>query len=203
MTPKIRLPFQGKYLKTQKFGDTLDWYVAAVGYPHNGIDYAMPEGTKLYAVDEGKVSYADYTPDRDGLGMNIRHSWGMSQYWHLSRLYKKTGDSVQKGELLGLSGSTGFATGPHLHFGIKVDGAGSPGMRDWTDPALYFQGDTSEPELPTNKPKTYLVRPGDTLWKISEKFYGSGIYWKKIYDENRDRIKMPGLIHALQLIRIP
>ena len=203
MTPKIILPFRGNFPITQKFGAASNWYVSIYGYPHNGIDYAMPERTPIYAVDDGKITYADNTPDRDGLGINTEHEWGMSQYWHLSTLEKSAGDIVKKGDRIGLSGNTGFSTGPHLHFGIKVNDAGAAGMRGWTDPTPYFLSENMEPELTSPVKKRYFVKSGDTLWGISEKFYGNGIYWKKIYEANKGIIKNPNVIKTFQLLEIP
>lgn len=49
---------------------------------------------------------------------------------------------------------------------------------------------------------SYTIRSGDTLWKIANKFYGSGVYWQKIYDDNADILKSPDKIYAGQVITI-
>ncbi len=203
MEPRIRKPFDGLYPITMRYGDSFDWYIKIAGYPHNGMDFGMKDGTPLFAVDQGVVSYADNVPDSDGLGINIRHDWGMSQYWHLSKLIAKMGAVVKKGELIGFSGHSGWVTGPHLHFGVKVNGVDVGNMRGWADPALYFEdGNIQDPE-PIEVAKTYLVKPGDSLWKISEKFYGSGTFWRKIWDANKINIKDPNKISIFQVLRIP
>jgi len=126
---KIRLPFNGSFRITQHFGARYAWYIKIAGYPHNGIDYATPMNTAILACDDGEIVYADNTPDADGLGINIKHKWGISQYWHFKRITAKLGAKVKKGEIIGYSGRSGWATGPHLHFGIKVQGDSPSGMR--------------------------------------------------------------------------
>lgn len=203
MNPKIRLPFEGKYPITFRFGENPDWYVRRVGYPHNGVDFGMPRGTPVLACDDGKVWYADNIPDSDGIGINIGHEWGLSQYWHLTMCVAKWGDEVKKGETIGFSGDTGWATGPHLHFGIKVKDDSPPGMRGWTNPVPYLEGPVFQPMLPAIESRTYRVRIGDSLWKIALKFYGNGYHWRKIFDANKDKIGDPGLIYPFQKLVIP
>ncbi len=203
MEPRIRKPFDGLYPITMKYGDSFPWYIKIAGYPHNGIDFALPVGTPVFATDAGTVSYADNVPDADGLGINIVHSWGMSQYWHLSQLIAKIGAHVNKGELIGFSGASGWATGPHLHFGVKVNGINVANMHGWADPALYFESNNATPPAPADVKKTYIVKGGDTLWSIAKKFYGNGSFWRRIWDNNRDKISDPNLIKPWQILRIP
>jgi murein DD-endopeptidase MepM/ murein hydrolase activator NlpD len=203
MEVKIRKPFVGDYPITFYFGENPAWYVSKYGYPHNGIDFAMKVGTPIIACDDGKVVYADSIPDADGMGVNILHKWGISQYWHLSKVSATLGQEVKKGDTLGYSGMTGFATGPHLHFGIKVYDNPCPGMRGWTNPLPYFSEGYVEPAPPAIVPRSYIVRPGDTLWKIAERFYKNGTFWRKIYDANQDKIKNPNVIYPFQKLRIP
>ena len=203
MRLKIIKPFDGSYPITFRFGDDPSWYTKIVGYPHNGVDYGMPVGIAIKACDDGKVSYADNIPDRDGLGINICHSWGLSQYWHLSRLSAKYGDEVKKGDDIGFSGATGFATGPHLHFGIKVLGREVPGMRGWSNPLKYFGKEIGPSVEPKPVSLHYIVLPGNTLWGIAEKYYGKGYFWRKIWEANKDKIENPNIIYPLQRLLIP
>ena len=200
---KIGYPFEGKYPISFKYGEAPEWYLRAFGYPHNGVDFAMPIGVKVIACERGVISYADNIPDSNGKGINIAHEQGMSQNWHLSVINKRYGDMVEKGEEIGMSGDTGFVTGPHLHFGFKLPSLASQEMRGWVDPLPLFEEPITEPALPPTKPKKYTVKSGDTLWKISERFYGSGYHWQKIFDVNRDKIKAPALIYPFQEITIP
>lgn len=201
--PKIRKPFDGDFPITQRFAEALPWYVAITGYPHNGIDFGLPEGTPVIATDDGTISYADNVPDSDGKGINIIHNWGISQYWHLSELSAKLGQEVKKGDLIGYSGNTGWSTGPHLHFGIKVKGQGLENMRGWNDPALYFDEAPTQPTAPAIKPVKYTIKKNDTLWGIAEQFYGQGYYWTKIYEANKSVIANPTFIYPGVTINIP
>lgn len=203
MKPIIRLPFEGKYPISQKFGTAYPWYVKIAGYPHNGIDYAIPKGIPILACDDGLVTYADNVADSDGMGVNLQHRWGLSQYWHLSKLVAIFNKTVKKGNLIGYSGASGWVTGPHLHFGIKVHGAGAPGMRGWTNPKSYFESAYQEPVPAMPVDRFYRVKWGDSLWKIAEKFYGNGGHWSTIYKANKDKIKNPSVIYPFQRLRIP
>ena len=103
------------------------------GRTHKGIDVALPVGTPLKAVMDGTVSAAGSgTGERSyGLYVVIQHSGGKSTlYAHMSRIQVKVGDTVVKGQIIGLSGNTGFSTGPHLHFELGVNGT-------HTNPAAY------------------------------------------------------------------
>lgn len=200
---KIRKPFDGQFYITQKFGASPDWYIKIAGYPHNGLDFSMPTGTPILAVDDGVIQYADNTPDADGLGINLKHAWGLSQYWHLSELTARFGQAVKKGDRIGLSGASGWATGPHLHFGLKADDIVDPAMRNWTDPEPWFEIVLNDPVILPAGDRFYLVMPGDNLWKISHKFYGNGIYWQKIFAANKDKIANPNLIRPFQKLLIP
>ena len=203
MKPKIRKPFEGTYPVTFCFGDNPDWYVKVVGYPHNGVDFGMPVGIAIMACDDGIISYADNIPDSDGLGINISHSWGLSQYWHLSKLVAKYGNEVKKGDVIGFSGKTGFATGPHLHFGTKVLGQEVSGMRGWINPIDYFEDIIGTPITPPVVNRYHIVLPGNTLWGIAKKYYGKGYLWHRIYEANKEKIKNPNIIYPLQKLLIP
>lgn len=74
-----------------------------------------------------------------GISITLEHRWGKSLYAHLSEVKVKVGDKVKRGKVIGLSGSTGFSTGPHLHFGIKLKDADiNNGYLGYSDPNPYF-----------------------------------------------------------------
>jgi len=89
--------------------------------PHSGVDLKAAEGTPIKAANRGRVVLvADHF--FGGLSAVMDHGGGIhSMYFHLSKIRVKTGQIVEKGDLIGLSGSSGRATGPHLHFGIKLN----------------------------------------------------------------------------------
>lgn len=186
-----------------RYAEAREWYIKIAGYPHNGVDFAMPDGVPILASDDGVISYADNVPDSDGLGINIIHEWGLSQYWHLSKLIAKLGAPVKKGDLIGMSGHSGWATGPHLHFGVKVNGLNIENMRGWADPMLCISDEVVEPQDQCNQMKTYKVIAGDTLWKIAQTFLGSGSKWPYVYRLNQDIIKDPNLITVGMVLQIP
>jgi len=86
---------------------------------HMGIDYGVNNGTPVFAVSGGLITFADYTVD-DGYMIIIQHQNDyISIYKHCSSLIKKVRDNVTHGELIALSGNSGKnTTGPHLHFEI-------------------------------------------------------------------------------------
>ena len=95
------------------------------GRTHKGIDVALAIGTPIKAVMDGVVSAAQSgSGERSyGLYVTIEHSGGMSTFYaHLSKINVKVGDKVVKGDIIGLSGNTGYSTGPHLHFELRVNG---------------------------------------------------------------------------------
>lgn len=89
---------------------------------HRGIDYVAPTGTPVYAAGDGRVVTAGYTR---GNGNFVVLSHGQkyeTKYLHLSKLYAKRGQSVEKGQIIGKVGATGYATGPHLHYEFLANG---------------------------------------------------------------------------------
>lgn len=97
------------------------------GRKHDGVDIAVPNGTKVKASTAGTVLFA-------GFGTNANHYNGYGNvvviangantqlYGHLSKILVKKGDIVTSSNIIGLVGSTGHSTGPHLHFEIRISG---------------------------------------------------------------------------------
>jgi murein DD-endopeptidase MepM/ murein hydrolase activator NlpD len=91
---------------------------------HRGVDYGAPEGAPVVAVTSGMVVSATYD-DANGRMVRLRHSSGYESYYlHLSAFASgiRAGSQVSQGQTIGLVGSTGLATGPHLHFGLTRNG---------------------------------------------------------------------------------
>ncbi len=90
---------------------------------HKGIDISASSGSAIYAAASGTVTTAGYSSSQ-GNYIVISHGSGVSTvYMHCSALYVSAGDSVTSGQTIAAVGSTGISTGPHLHFGVMVDGS--------------------------------------------------------------------------------
>ena len=92
---------------------------------HRGVDYGAPTGAPVVAVASGAVMSATYD-DSNGRMVRLRHTSGyQTDYLHLSRFAPgiRAGGHVDQGEVIGYVGSSGLATGPHLHFGLTKNGA--------------------------------------------------------------------------------
>lgn len=139
----LRLPFRGgeQYLVTQGY--------CKGGWDHSGyqVDFAIPEGTPVVACSAGRVvqlgTYSGTCTDVDpaceldrfekgGLFVKLQHpcsesgyAW-YSSYLHLNSQSVTNGQQVQAGQIVGLSGNTGWSTGPHLHFHIRKGPANNP-----------------------------------------------------------------------------
>jgi murein DD-endopeptidase MepM/ murein hydrolase activator NlpD len=103
---------------------------------HLGVDYAAPTGTPALTVGDGVVEFSGV---QGGFGNGSNHS---TVYAHLSRILVRKGQSVQKGQTIGAVGSTGWSTGPHLHFEFRVNGV-------HVDPDKVIQQAQSTPLSPT------------------------------------------------------
>lgn len=90
--------------------------------PHLGVDYGAPTGTAVRSVGDGVVEFAG---SQNGYGnvVQVRHGGDRSTlYAHLSKIDVRTGQRVDQGQRVGAVGSTGWATGPHLHFEFRING---------------------------------------------------------------------------------
>ena len=90
---------------------------------HSGIDIVAPHGTLVKAADGGQVVQAGYFGGY-GNSIMIYHGGGFATWYaHLSSINVSVGQAVQRGQVIGLVGSTGWATGSHLHFEVRINGA--------------------------------------------------------------------------------
>jgi murein DD-endopeptidase MepM/ murein hydrolase activator NlpD len=97
------------------------FYGKRSGRHHDGIDISAPKGTLFVASQSGKVIYAGWMKGY-GKVMIIKHPKSVyTVYAHASKIFFKKGEQVQKGQRIGKIGATGRATGPHLHFEIRVN----------------------------------------------------------------------------------
>jgi len=104
------------------------------GYPHfhTGIDLVAPFATPVYAADDGVIALVGSSSSGYGRYVVIAHSGGLDTlYGHLSTTLVKVGQLVSQGQTIGLEGSTGNSTGPHLHFELRI-------KQQPIDPAPYL-----------------------------------------------------------------
>lgn len=95
---------------------------ARAGRPHRGIDIAAPTGTPVVALADSRVSVVGEHGDY-GLLVELEHGAGwVSRYAHLSSATVQVGEVLKAGAPLGQVGTSGNATGPHLHFEVRLDG---------------------------------------------------------------------------------
>ncbi|MEG4800747.1 peptidoglycan DD-metalloendopeptidase family protein [Microcoleus sp. ARI1-B5] len=108
------------------------------GRMHKGIDIAGPIGTPIMAADSGVVTYAEWNDGGYGYLVEITHADGSETvYAHNSRILVQKGQKVERGEQISEMGSTGFSTGPHLHFEVHPAGQGA------VNPMAFLPDDTS------------------------------------------------------------
>ena len=89
---------------------------------HKGLDIAARQGTPILATANGKITFAD-SKGQLGKVVFINHGHGIvTRYAHLSKILKKEGDIVKRGDKIALMGNTGRSTGPHLHYEVRLNG---------------------------------------------------------------------------------
>ena len=116
----FQLPIESKI--TSSFGNKRLFNGELKSY-HNGVDFRAPVGTPVFAANSGVVKLADNL-FYSGKVVIIDHgNLIFSIYAHLSKFDVTAGQQIEKGKQLGLTGATGRVSGPHLHWGVKVNGA--------------------------------------------------------------------------------
>lgn len=156
MAIKLLVPVNGPI--TQLFGLNPELY-KKWGFPgHNGIDYGIPNGTPIMAAASGTVAMVGFENGGYGNYVKLTHTDGSKTYYtyyaHLASAAVAAGQKVKAGAVIGYSNNTGASTGPHLHFGLKIDGE-NPAYKGYVDPMPYFSaagaeegGEGVEAELP-------------------------------------------------------
>jgi len=92
-------------------------------YGHRAIDLGAATGSAVVATDGGFISFAGWTDVGYGYLIVIDHANGFATYYaHLSNIYVFEGQAVERGQVIGAVGSTGWSTGPHLHFEVRYQG---------------------------------------------------------------------------------
>jgi Membrane proteins related to metalloendopeptidases len=115
--------------------------VLGIGRMHYGQDIEVPYGTRVYATGDGKIVEAGFNSGGFGNYVIIDHGFGLqSIYGHLSKIEVPKDLNVKRGDLIGLSGSTGSSTGPHLHY--QINKYGQP-----TSAINFFNNDITQEEF--------------------------------------------------------
>jgi LysM repeat protein len=108
------------------------YWVRGFTWYHFGIDLANPEGTPIHAAQSGEVIFAAWDTGGGGWSVKINHCNHLSTaYGHMDQLLVKVHQMVRVGDVIGLEGSTGWSTGPHLHFSTQWNNAA-------VDPMQFF-----------------------------------------------------------------
>lgn len=114
-------PIKASYRISSYFGRRSDPFTGAASN-HTGVDLACPQGTSIYSAMSGKVAYVGWS-NVFGNYVIINHGNGyQTLYAHMIKSLAKTGAYVDQGAKIGLVGSTGYSTGPHLHFTVYKNG---------------------------------------------------------------------------------
>jgi murein DD-endopeptidase MepM/ murein hydrolase activator NlpD len=121
-----------RLVHTPSITPTNGWVTSAFGYRmspytgeremHKGLDIAGRMGTPIYATADGEVVYSTQKKSL-GYAVKLRHGYGIETvYGHMQETLVKAGDTVKRGQQIGLMGSTGRSTGPHVHYAVVVNG---------------------------------------------------------------------------------
>lgn len=118
----FRWPLNVSGTITSSFGYR-DAPTAGASSYHKGIDIAVPSGTAVVAAGSGTITTAAYQSAAGNYIMVYHGNSTYTVYMHLSSIHVSVGQTVSQGEVIGYSGNTGVSTGPHLHFGVNVNGS--------------------------------------------------------------------------------
>lgn len=172
---------------------------------HYGTDIRLNTGDSVRTVFDGIVRIKKYDPSGYGYYLLVRHKNGLETlYGHLSKQMVEVGDEVKAGDIIGLGGSTGRSSGPHLHFEFRYQGnpVNPRDIYDFKENMLAADSLTISPETfayikEARKVHYHKIRRGDTLSGISRRY---GVSVNKICSLNR--MKKTSILRVGQRIRI-
>lgn len=131
------LTAEGGILPSTTLYSTYGW---RKGRHHAGNDYAIGTGTPISVIQPGLVTRAGWF-DGYGYGVQVNHPGGINSFYgHLSKINVKEGQNVEPGTVIGLVGSTGRSTGPHVHFEIDANGQSKVDPTNYADKYFRFGG---------------------------------------------------------------
>jgi murein DD-endopeptidase MepM/ murein hydrolase activator NlpD len=136
------------------------WVSQGYSASHPAIDIASQSGTPVHAAADGVVLSVREDNDRFGIHILLEHDEGYTSFYaHLGAATVKAGESVMKGQKIGIIGQTGLSTGPHLHFEIRKDGIPS-------NPLEHLDG-TERPNETARAAAHIESKRSEFLWPIS------------------------------------
>jgi murein DD-endopeptidase MepM/ murein hydrolase activator NlpD len=156
-------------------------------YSHDGIDLSMERGDTVHAAFDGRVRYAMYNTGGYGNLLIVRHLNGLETYYaHLSEFCALVNQEVKAGDCIGLVGSTGRSTSPHLHFELRfMDVPLDPeAVIDFTENTLKSDRLTINAKdigkSHASSRKLYKIRKGDSLASVARKYHTTVIRLAKL-----------------------
>lgn len=146
----LKSPLKFEPRITSRFSSSRRHPILQYTRAHNGVDYAAPTGAPVAAVAPGTITLAGWTSS-GGRTVRIRHVNGYeSEYLHLSAIDARGGAHVSQGDVIGRVGATGLATGPHLHYGLRRNGA-------YVNPVLEHRNMPPGEPIPATELATYAL----------------------------------------------
>jgi murein DD-endopeptidase MepM/ murein hydrolase activator NlpD len=134
-------PVNPKYGLGDRFGFRQIHPVLGTPRMHWGQDFTVPYGTNIYATGDGTVIESGWNSGGFGNCIVVDHGYGLqTTYGHLSEIRVAKGTNVKRGDLIGISGSTGLSNGPHLHYQIEKFG-------QHVNPIYYFNRDLTNEQF--------------------------------------------------------
>ena len=174
----LTLPFEGEAVLLQGWGDNPAFHARFTynGVPlkgHPGLDFMLPAGSGVQAVDAGRVVEISHEPGGFGRYIKLEHRWGESLYAHLGDVLVESGQRVERGRKLALTELLPRPSPPHLHLGMRVTPYNRlDGWGGFSDPLpfLYMtqtfgsaeasEEDTSDEHDDSKLPPMLQERPG-------------------------------------------
>jgi len=145
------------YRQTSAYGMRKDPFTGVLR-KHTGIDLVKTNNKNILAFVPGTVTFANFAQNGTGFGgfgnvVAIRDSRGaLHCYCHLALIRVKTGQTIQAGEIIGVEGATGQATGSHLHYEIRLKSSPNFGLSSDTEPRAYLNKHFAAPSPPPSPP---------------------------------------------------
>jgi murein DD-endopeptidase MepM/ murein hydrolase activator NlpD len=162
----LSTPFDGSHQVIQFFGQHPDHYAqfrynSTTLKGHPGIDFAMPSGTDLFAVDDGRVMEISNEAGGFERYIKVEHRWGESFYAHIGEINVEAGQLIKRNQSIARSGVNRHQAPPHLHFAIRttpynrLDGWGG-----FTDPLPFLNpGNIILPEADDETEQSVILHP--------------------------------------------